>query len=104
MCLTMADDRFRVTTPSGAKSLSNIKVVWADHLVVKLFELLRGVGVGIRGCVVLNSPSLLQQQSAQPAVLTCRDDHRDSQRSTERNDSYLEDKSVGIEVICHAYS
>lgn len=63
-----------------------MKVVLTDHLVVKLFELLRSVGVSVRGRVVLNSPSLLQQQSAQPAVLTCKDDHRNSQRLIERND------------------
>jgi hypothetical protein len=33
-------------------------------------ELLRGVGVGVRRSVVLHSPALLEEQGAQPAVLT----------------------------------
>ena len=40
-------------------------------LVVELLELLRGVGVGVGGGVVLHPPALLQQQRTQPAVLAC---------------------------------
>ena len=43
----------------------------SSPLVVELLELLRGVGVGVGGRVVLHPPALLQQQRAQPAVLAC---------------------------------
>ena len=43
------------------------------HLVVEFLEVLRCVGVSIRCCIVLHPPALLHQQSAQPAILTCRE-------------------------------
>lgn len=42
----------------------------ATPLVVELLKILGGVGVGIGCSVVFHPPALLQQQSAQPAVLT----------------------------------
>ena len=42
----------------------------ATTLVEELVESLRGVGEGVRGRRVVNSVALLQQQSAQPSVLT----------------------------------
>jgi len=50
---------------------SRVLLLSISYLVVEFFEVLWCAGVGIRCRVVLHPPSLLQQQSAQPAVLAC---------------------------------